>query len=1739
MEYKRLQFRHSDKIFGTRADALDHFSDIVNTEMTASTVFGDSLYAEPLVAKYKDADGNEQVILAVGTASGHSAYHLIDTAHIYELITVNSGNILTVSGELVTAIERLDDVDTDIEDQIKKNEVKIEKTEPSADNVLEEYILTNNEGTVLGEHIKVYKESALVGAVEGHKGAVSVEQLEDGSFKLTYDTDIEDVTVEYLYMVYRGETGELEMVGINLNDFLREHEAGDGIVIVDHKMAIKIKEDEEFLSVDENGLCTVGIHDAISNAVNAEEQRAAAAEAFISGAVASEVERATNAENALQEQITNNIVKIKSVSPSDNTVREEYALVNAIDEELGERIKIYKDSSIIGAVMGFKGAESVTIEDDAFVLHYGEAERDETVEYLYFIRKNESGDLQLIGVELENYLNENEFKDGLQVVNHEVSIKVKPDEAYLAVDEQGLSTVGIKDDIEEAVTAETERAVAKENELEDRIAKNEVKIEAVVPSESNVLEEYALKNASGETFGAHIKIYKDNSLVTALLGHKGGESVVESGDTYTILYNSSEEDLNVEYLYLVYRNDKNELKLVGINLEEFITEKEFGDGFNVNDHFVTLKIKAGEPYLAVDGDGIHTVGIEDAVTSGCDAVCNELKASIEEETNRALEAEQYISGAVTSEIDRAIAAENEIKETVNRNAVNVELIPSSSANVREEYAIKNADGDILGETIKIYKDQSFVRVQLGHEGGSNVEVIDGVPTVVYNHPDVDSSVEYLYVIYKDENGDYQFSGVNLDTFINREELGDGLQMNGNNITIKIKENDEFLTVTADGLQSTGIQEAIDTAVGAEKTRAEEKEAELENAIDSLRESVSEGSVTISEITPSEVNVMAEYVLKNNGGTILGDHIKIPKQAAIVDIQIGDKGGISVEKTEDGKYRINYGEEHDPSVEYLYFIYRNDDDTLNLAGLDLEKFIVESEFGDGMVIIDHKACIKLKDGEKYLIVNSEGLQTTGIDEAISNASESLNQSLTEKLNDEISRSTAADEYISALTSSFSASVMNRMDEAEAELSLQVGNLNKLITLNSDNLTKEIERAKQAESDIKNDAASAITAETDRAKAAEAELLRQVTSNKISSKDVVVKQSESGTTLEIQADEKTITKKASAGDIYDTNAAVFGTLLTIKGISSEDDTRYHLQGADGVQIGDEMVVPINKFKDGISVSGNVVSLKTGPYNEFLRIGTNSISVSGVTNAINNAKTALESALSAEAGERAKVDAEIKAMVADVKDELSGQMSADKIEVLGKVNTVSANLNTHVVEFDAFETNITEKLNNEITRAEAKENEISQALSDEVQRAQLKESNIEAAVRKNKIITNGDVKLTESETGTTIELKTDEKTVTKHAGDGNSLGTLLKIAEVAPTADNVRKAYQLQDADGTQIGATIEIPTEGSLISVKQGHEGDVIDPSTGRYTQEGSGDDTLNFVYRLSDGTYHLTQVRIADYFTDAHFGNGLSNQDGVISIIKGDGCEKYLVIGEHTLSIIGVDAEIAKALSSANTYTDETAGAIGDRISAVENNINELSGKSHTHSNLTVLEGIAADRVTRWDNSESNAKSYTDNQIKVVNDKIDEIEGDVTILQSQAHTHSNKDALDSITTTKIVQWDAAQPNVIESVSVNNVPLSIVSKNVDIDLSEYATIDYVNEQITAGMEGVDKEAIDSLRERIEVLEGTVAELTRKLNEVDTTIRQTVREYLAGTDYQIKLTPDVDNNKLSIGFADNAIFGGDNNF
>lgn len=55
---------------------------------------------------------------------------------------------------------------------------------------------------------------------------------------------------------------------------------------------------------------------------------------------------------------------------------------------------------------------------------------------------------------------------------------------------------------------------------------------------------------------------------------------------------------------------------------------------------------------------------------------------------------------------------------------------------------------------------------------------------------------------------------------------------------------------------------------------------------------------------------------------------------------------------------------------------------------------------------------------------------------------------------------------------------------------------------------------------------------------------------------------------------------------------------------------------------------------------------------------------------------------------------------------------------------------------------------------------------------------------------------------------------------------------------------------------------------------------------------------------------------------------------------------------------------------------------------------------------------------------------------------LSILNTASHTHDNKDLLDNITNENVNQWNAAEMNVIDEISVNGTPISPSDKSVNI-------------------------------------------------------------------------------------------------
>ena len=385
---KRLQFRHNNTIWENREAVIKYFNDITATSsdsievMERSNAFGDSLYAEPMVAKYLDEDGVQQVIFAIGVDGGKTPYHIIDSKELSELI---STNIDAVNAEVERAIaaenalnndiiaevsrakeaelslsedietERIERIaaDTDILSQIDGNIATITPvTENLGANVREEFVLKNANGEELGSHIKIYKDSALVGAEVNYKGATGVTINDEGKFEFSYSSEA-DKSVEYLYLVYRNENGGLSLVALDFESFLMENEEGLGIKIVDHKITINIKGDEKYLKVTEDGLQTVNIDETIETAVDAlavelhtkldtEIERSKNADDYISGLTA-EFSASTALEFAnINSALTLDRVDIESIKEFNINIdkKVDVEIARSINEDENFRLQI-------------------------------------------------------------------------------------------------------------------------------------------------------------------------------------------------------------------------------------------------------------------------------------------------------------------------------------------------------------------------------------------------------------------------------------------------------------------------------------------------------------------------------------------------------------------------------------------------------------------------------------------------------------------------------------------------------------------------------------------------------------------------------------------------------------------------------------------------------------------------------------------------------------------------------------------------------------------------------------------------------------------------------------------------------------------------------------------------------------------------------------------------------------------------------------------------------------------------------------------------------------------------------------------------------------------------------------------------------------------------------------------------------------------------------------------------------
>lgn len=230
---------------------------------------------------------------------------------------------------------------------------------------------------------------------------------------------------------------------------------------------------------------------------------------------------------------------------------------------------------------------------------------------------------------------------------------------------------------------------------------------------------------------------------------------------------------------------------------------------SVNDHTITANF--GKEFSEVghkhDGSditsgkvGINYLPTSTEVNSSSDNTTIPTSKAVYDAVSGVVNGLDKAESSAQGQFVRTVIQENglvsESKDFINANDVKLSAVTPSSTTVKEEYALYNGNGVQLGDSIKIYKDQSLVSITLEDNDGSG------------------KTGQYLKYTYIDVNGDTQSTYVNISSLLVEAEFKSGVTADSNGIVHGVVDSasENFLTVGADGFKLSGVQDAINSAI---------------------------------------------------------------------------------------------------------------------------------------------------------------------------------------------------------------------------------------------------------------------------------------------------------------------------------------------------------------------------------------------------------------------------------------------------------------------------------------------------------------------------------------------------------------------------------------------------------------------------------------------------------------------------------------------------------------------------------------------------------------------------------------------------------------------------------------------------------------------------------------------------------------------------------------------------------------
>lgn len=479
-----------------------------------------------------------------------------------------------------------------------------------------------------------------------------------------------------------------------------------------------------------------------------------------------------------------------------------------------------------------------------------------------------------IVVDVKELLDENEFKDGLQVVEGQVSVLINTAESdeYISVGEAGIKLFGVKRDIE----AEEARAISAETALDEKI---DAEIERATGAEQTLDEKIdaEIARATAEETRIDTKLDQEIARATAeeAAANRRIDSLNDELDAEKTIRESADAALGrrIDKEIDDRTADVDEEEARAIAAEEALDAK-------IDQEIVNREAD-------VDAEETRAKAVEEALDEKIDAEIaratsadTRLQGDIDTETTARIEKDTELNGLIEAEVARATGKETEIDGKIDTEIAERKAEAVATAEyVKSDNKIyfKNANNDAISEvdTTDFVVDGMVedVKIENGNlvitfntdAGKQNIaipltEIFD--PSNYYNKAEIDAKETALQ------------TGISANTAAIAAEETRATEVESGILDLIEAETDRATSAETD------LQAAIELKADKETTYTQEEVDALikakETEIYNLTKLVGEIGGNVTYDYPNELGTSLTSLLNNSGTVKLGEDATISR-----------------------------------------------------------------------------------------------------------------------------------------------------------------------------------------------------------------------------------------------------------------------------------------------------------------------------------------------------------------------------------------------------------------------------------------------------------------------------------------------------------------------------------------------------------------------------------------------------------------------------------------------------------------------------------------------------------------------------------------------------------------------------------------------------------------------------------------------------------------------------------------------